>query len=332
MFTNVQQQVYVPMNVVPYPPAPQPICHQPGFASQQQLAQFWAYQQAVNAQMQASAQPMAYGMPGCVNPQPVYSSQAHWGQFPASCNFTAHWGPQAPQCDAPQRSSPPSRKPEYGAPPSVLWTPSPSPDNKFKNFLKKPDTTKTSATLAKGNEKLALDDEEMAHVVELMGNLLDDYDKTPANTTTTNETITYREQKEHIYFDRENKTIKSTIRKTEMPLLNGLKFTTKPGAPVWPMYSIMPVEADQADLNERIRKQSIKLERYYRNYKTTMCKSVIEGKKCTREASCCFAHTEEERRAPLENKDPRRRTQLCRKYYAFKFCKFGDKCDFAHPK
>ncbi|CAD5213797.1 unnamed protein product [Bursaphelenchus okinawaensis] len=298
MFTVEQQQQQMFATVaMPCPSAPTYL--QASFAAQQQLANFLAYQQAINAHMLATMQQPAYGMPPLVAPQLMHPSQAHWGQAAVPDCYTTQWSLQVTQNEVLQCEQP------QIAPPSVLWTPTPSPDNEFKNFSKPKkliSQPKLRAAPAKrrNEKKIELDDEAMDHVVDLMDRLLDD-GETPAKVSGSAEKFTYREQKNHLFFDRHHKTMKSTTRKMEIPLLNGTTFNTMPKAAIWPMYAVMPVESDAQDLNEKINKKAIKMERYFRNYKTTMCNKVQKGEKCLHEGTCCFAHNEEEIRDAVEN-------------------------------
>ena len=77
-------------------------------------------------------------------------------------------------------------------------------------------------------------------------------------------------------------------------------------------------------------------------YKTALCKNILEQGHCGRGDSCHFAHSSAELRAkkptmgsvpmssPFKRKRENVKTVLCQNYSAFGECQYMDNCSFAH--
>jgi hypothetical protein len=66
------------------------------------------------------------------------------------------------------------------------------------------------------------------------------------------------------------------------------------------------------------------------NYKTAICKSVLENRICEYKTKCNFAHSHEEMERYNNLKRNSYKTSLCKKFHQKFFCAFGEKCHHIH--
>lgn len=66
------------------------------------------------------------------------------------------------------------------------------------------------------------------------------------------------------------------------------------------------------------------------NYKTAICKSVLDGKTCDYKNKCNFAHSEDEMEKYLILRRKTYKTSKCKKFHQKLFCSFGEKCHHIH--
>ncbi|EJW88147.1 hypothetical protein WUBG_00942 [Wuchereria bancrofti] len=97
------------------------------------------------------------------------------------------------------------------------------------------------------------------------------------------------------------------------------KIPIRPRKSVWQALT----DAEREELQkERLKKKS---------YKTSLCKTFRETKKCDYGEACVFAHGEKELRPPPET-HPKYKTQLCRNFSKWNYCPYGAKCLFIHKR
>ncbi|KAK6109202.1 Zinc finger C-x8-C-x5-C-x3-H type (and similar) family protein [Brugia pahangi] len=94
---------------------------------------------------------------------------------------------------------------------------------------------------------------------------------------------------------------------------------------------IRPCKSVWQALTDVERKEFQKERSKKRSYKTSLCKTYRETKKCVYGDACIFAHGEGELRLPPQI-HPKYKTQLCRNFSKWNYCPYGAKCLFIHER
>ncbi|VIO99421.1 Uncharacterized protein BM_BM7312 [Brugia malayi] len=94
---------------------------------------------------------------------------------------------------------------------------------------------------------------------------------------------------------------------------------------------IRPCKSVWQALTDVERKEFQKERSKKRSYKTSLCKTFRETKKCVYGDACIFAHGERELRLPPQI-HPKYKTQLCRNFSKWNYCPYGAKCLFIHER